>query len=54
MVRVEEALSERPELDDWLAAGRLGVDAASRLSEVKPELLSSQLAGAGSAFEFHE
>lgn len=37
--RVEQACAREPELDDWLAAGRLSLDAARVLRRVRPGLV---------------
>ncbi len=40
LLRVEQAFEREPELDDWLAAGRLSLAAARVLRRVKPRLLA--------------
>jgi len=39
--RVEQAFEREPELDAWLAAGRLSIEAARILKRVMPELVSA-------------
>jgi hypothetical protein len=40
LLRVEQAFEREPELDDWLAAGRLSLAAARVLRRVRPGLLA--------------
>lgn len=49
LLRVEQALAGEPELDDWLAAGRLSLAAARVLRQIRPGLVAESALGSGLA-----